>query len=737
MKRISSISEIGAFVLTFSFGLFLQGAIPFFSISTLGQSVVVAGYPISFINAPEFSLYASNIGYPAPAAMSTLLAPALAMQLFLWIGFQPQDAFNFAFLAWYSLGYFGAFKIARINGVATTTSALLSLVWMSIPIVWMSSGYSHLHFGLVLLPYLFYVCVFNITATENRRIGATVLYPISAFLAVFTDGYVFVFFAIGASLLLASQALVVKELRAYFFKRLLPLHLLSFSSAYLAYALYIGKSEYGAASLDFFRGWGVDLIFLILPTQGVHWFWDVFGFSVSRSSVKYFGDASVWVSTFSLPLVIFGLYCYLRSKNKFLFSGGMLSLVIFGAYMAMGPSIKFNSVKSFEMGPTMPAQYAVAATGNSLLSEHVPGFRSMRASYRWIALSCFGLWGLIVGCLSNSCQKRPVAGPIGLLTLVVLFVPNLQSHSDLVSGNYNQFLKLDRELASDLKDYLAEYELVAFLPWGNDFLANYLAPRLNVRTYNVGGDKNVDSAKMHWPDSLKGLSASALNNQYAAKTLYFMSETNVDAIVFPWVDMLWGAHRWPTPSKYTDEISSILQDLYSSGYVSIVTREYYSIVRLKPEFASQHGRREIKEILAANYCLSANCLRVTGFNQQTPSQAGVVRDGKLVSVGKHGFLHFGPYSPLNAGKYVLRVFGSSQRPSGAWVDVVSGKGSSVHGKVLIATTGRPNKHSLLATASIEIAEDVKDVEVRLYVEQEADVELWGYELTPVVGENKQ
>src|SRR3546814_12682441 len=70
------------------------------------------------------------------------------------------------------------------------------------------------------------------------------------------------------------------------------------------------------------------------------------------------------------------------------------------------------------------------------------------------------------------------------------------------------FLQIDEELVSQLHQNIGSGETVAFIPWGNDFIANYLAPKVGFRTFNIGGDKNLSAAQTEWPSPMRALGPS-------------------------------------------------------------------------------------------------------------------------------------------------------------------------------------------------------------------------------------
>lgn len=61
--------------------------------------------------------------------------------------------------------------------------------------------------------------------------------------------------------------------------------------------------------------------------------------------------------------------------------------------------------------------------------------------------------------------------------------------------------------------------------------------------------------------------------------------------------------------------------------------------------------------------------------------------GAILSTGQSGFLHFGPYVSMKAGRYVLEVYGQADKPTASWVDIVGGCGAVVYARVPFASPG--------------------------------------------------
>jgi len=110
-----------------------------------------------------------------------------------------------------------------------------------------------------------------------------------------------------------------------------------------------------------------------------------------------------------------------------------------------------------------------------------------------------------------------------------------------------------------------------------------------------------------------------------------------------------------------------------------------------------------------------------------PSQVGVDNGTEKLTQQRAGFLVYGPNVSVKSGNYLLSVSGSSNRLVGAYVDVVSAKGSTVYAKFDLRQEG---DSYLLRNRQVNLAEDVSDLEVRVWVGENDEVNLLGYSLKP-------
>lgn len=581
-------SHLVTFV-TISLILIINGAIPYLAVPTFGQAIWTSGFAISFSNAPILSIYANNIGHPNPAGIAFGLSGALPMGALIKIGMSPQDAYSTTVAFWLIISYISCSAICKKFNLTPRASTLLSALWTSQPIIWAHQDFSMLASGIALLSLYFYAAIRLFIVPQSNpkeRILSIILYLGSCLVSIFMDGYTFMMFAVGSSII-GACAFFTRSTRRSAILFALPAHVISFGVAYYLYTIYVGKSQFESASMDFFRGWGADIFYFMVPTSGVHWLWDLLNLSVTRTEENLFGDASVWNTTFALPIIITGLTTWILSKKKSLLLNAMMLLSLFGFYMSLGPSLKVNIEKLGIVGAEMPASAAIAPTGSALISENLPGFNNMRATYRWTALGIFSLWLVLVITLSdqkNNSHKKLIF--IASIFIIISNLPHIQEKLETYKSHHNGFIGIEKDLVAPLSQDTIDNETIAYLPYRNDFIATFVSPASGIKAYNIGGDKNLAIAKQFWPPAIKNLPNGRIDNRLVASTLELLIRKQVGAVIFPHINFHQDFNSWPVQTKFEDSLSPIIEKLLATGIIEVKSRKYYSIARLKDTQAS-------------------------------------------------------------------------------------------------------------------------------------------------------
>ena len=600
-------ARVVVFIFALAIVAIVYGAVPFVALPTLGQALWISSFAQSFVNSGWPGILAHNFGIPAAAPIAFGLSGALTESFFLVIThLNAADAYNFTMLVFLAFALWGAMRYTKTFGLTYPYAIAMAVVWGTTPVVWAHAGYSMLSMGIAMLPlYLWSAYLVCESIVKQRRIFWIYIgFVAVAVLSVFTDGYTFVMFVFGAGVQYAGFLTYSRTSRGRLLGLGMPAYAAGFGLAVVLFFMFIGRHGYAADPLTVFRGYGVDLTMLAFPTKGLLWFWDAAHIGLVRNDAYYFGDASVWVTTFCATFVALGsLGCYL-TKNR----PRAIPLIVIGvlaAYLALGPSFKVHSQRPVadqtagNVQAEMPAGYAVAPTGTAILSTYVPGFKSMRASYRWMALSLVCFWALFALLIAELARRDRVT--IAWTLIVVMVISNLPEYRvDLVSSvvdpirrtillhaplsSRKQFVDLDRTVVADFRRDIPMGSTVAFFPQGNDFLAAYLAAATNVRTFNIGGDKNLASARQQWPRSISALFESD-PRALAGNIEAVLAARDANVVVVSYLNLLWDAHRWPPlPQELTtarENFSDALKQITSDPRFYVKQSAYYAMIVMR------------------------------------------------------------------------------------------------------------------------------------------------------------
>jgi hypothetical protein len=681
----------GALILVLVALLFLHGAVPGLAVPTLGQAVWTTGFAQSFLNDSLLSVYATNFGAPQPAPISFGLAGAWPAAAFIAAGLHPADAYAAMAALWLSAAFLAAYRLSRVCGATPWLSIAAAALWLTMPIIWVHAHYSMVGLGMALLP-LYFLCALTVF-TREASIARGLLYLLACLIAAFMDGYSFVMFAAGSSVLGIWLYIRSPSRRAVLLRRALPVHLAGLGIAAALYLLYVGR-DYERAPLEMFRAWGLDLAFLAVPTQGMHWMADLLGWSTPRSEREFFGDWSVWSSTFALPLLGAALWAWWRTRRASALPGGLLIVLACGLYMALGPALKIDARKPAgqEASQLIPAGTALLPTGSAWLSSRVPGLRNMRSAYRWLALAVFSGWLLLILLLSARERGDVVLGAALMGAVAVLNLPDVARKWREDADNRRMFLRIEAELVKDMQPLLRPRERVAFLPWGNDMMVNYLAARLDLVSYNIGGDKNLKAARQHWPPTLQQFREAEIDEAFAGHVMLLLARREADSVVLPYIDLLWAAHRWPLASERRQTLRPAVSAMRDSGLVTVDERQHYAVVR--PNGASEAD-------VLRRFCMPPICLRET------------LRDGTLPAAAR----------PMAAGRYRFVVRGRAA--TSARIEVVSGGWSEPHASY--ALSGGP----VLVDGFVNLRARVEDLAIRIAGGEGEPIRIDSYEIVPL------
>jgi hypothetical protein len=603
--------DIGLATVFLCFFLVLYGALPFIGIPTLGQALWSSSFAQSFANNGFFTVYASNIGAPSAAAMAFGLAGAWIQSLFIRMGFFPADAYSLMCAFWIVIAYIAAYKLALKFCMDRALAIIAAAAWISLPVCWGHTAFSMLAFGILLLP-LYFLSAINLHACASSSLpeysSRVLIHILCCIVSVFMDGYTFMMFAIGCFSLAVARFCFNKELRRLLLVKCFPVHFASFACAYVLYSYYIGASNTDGIYNDYFSITGLNLFNLLVPQQGVSW-----AFEAVRLGVSGAGD--IRMAAFSAPILLLAMYMALKMRGTVDDLGrSVLCVSALALFLSFGPHLQFPQLSQLDFSNISVSltafsfeKFYLIPTGSELLYKYLPGFNSMRVTFRWVALAIFMWWLFVV---INLRPKATVNRRIALFLLlsVAVCTPNLLSWANYSINQRDLFSEVESELVTPLNALIEKNEIVAFVPWTNDMVVPYVASRGGYVTLNIAGDKNILRAKSAWPANFTALGhvlLKAITAADAPKVVSILASGEANVVVIPNIIRLWGVNELPCaainmkndglvkakprgegficPSQMLTYDPAVVTALRSDNRVSVVEREYFTLVRLHPD----------------------------------------------------------------------------------------------------------------------------------------------------------
>ncbi len=118
-------------------------------------------------------------------------------------------------------------------------------------------------------------------------------------------------------------------------------------------------------------------------------------------------------------------------------------------------------------------------------------------------------------------------------------------------------------------------------------------------------------------------------------------------------------------------------------------------------------------------------------NNVVLSQVGTHTGSGMKTDGRAGYLMYGPYRPMDAGEYILQVTGEIRaNAEHAVVDVVDQQGTVTFARF----EGLETNSGVLLKKRITLDKPAKQIEVRVWVDDKADITITGYTLSPAKNE---
>jgi hypothetical protein len=537
--------------LGFAWVVCINTVVPFLVVPTLAHVVWATSFAQSIANQGLLSFVSSNAGLPNGAPIAFGLPAVYPMAALIRIGIAAYDAYTLVFLAWFAGAYVGARMLANRLGASPGHAVLLAVLWLTTPMVWAHGQYSMLSLGFALLP-TYLLATWTLLHRDVYLAHALAWQVAAAVVAIFMDGYSFVMYAVAAGVVYAWHLIAMPP-----GTRRAPLAscaglALAFCTAFILYRAFVGTSSFWVPPLELFRNFSVDVSFWLVPTRHVSWLADSLDLSVVRDMRDWYGDASVWETTFILPILLLAAAAAaIARKHPRAIQWACLSIICLGLYLALGPSLRAWSPRpSRDASFNLTEALARGSTGSAWFNQNMPALNNMRATYRWTVFAAFGAWllvAVIAGGSTDPRRRRWLAA--GIMVVMLVYIPEPLAHLHDAKVFRRMLRQLDKQTDAAYAGLFRPGERVVYLPHANEFVDAYLAARHGLLAYNVGGDKNVDLASPAWPLAMQREPAGIVTPTSLPDIHELLLQGAADVIVLPYYIEPLAAYLWPCPQE--------------------------------------------------------------------------------------------------------------------------------------------------------------------------------------------
>lgn len=531
------------------------------------------------VGGPLGGLFATNL---------PVIQSSVAVSRFL--GIPPE--WSYSVVSWLVLfaGVYGSYRLLRLFAMRTWVALAGSISWTGSLSVLGVLGFGGMLFGAVLIPALAFLALSTMRALRRRRIRATALWASGwACLTVamlFSDGYTFMM----GSVVVAVFVLVSvwgrwRDPATWFGVGLLG------AVSGLAFVLYRtvipNAGSWGADGLDKFRAFGLDLSTLVIPTDEV-WWAELLGIGIDPNALWGDGSNSAYNYLGVLMLILAGIGVVLHPRGRRRLVVALVIIGVAGLVLSLGPDLKIAELYDPDLAATptsMPPGIAALDLPTGWIYAFVPGIEYMRAIYRWvlllrlviIVLAAIGVEALIRR------GRRTLAIALGLLAVLEVSYNPVR----VIATNLDRAAEVrefNRDVVEPMASVLESGDRVVFVsgtPRANDYLSVYLAPKLEISSWNIGNDKALRRARAAWPSRIDELIARAPEGERLQDlTASVLEDGTVTKVVVLDFDLRNSAKSWPPSDGLRARGDRIASTLEGDDRLEVERHEYFDVVTL-------------------------------------------------------------------------------------------------------------------------------------------------------------
>lgn len=310
--------------------------------------------------------------------------------------------------------------------------------------------------------------------------------------------------------------------------------------------------------LDFYRGAGLDLLYLLLPHEKT-----LAGAALERAGLTIVrsGEAGLGNPYLGIVALVLAAVLGLRFYNKKTIIAGFLGL-LFLSLISLGPSLKLDNpiVWSPTDGEVSFSDYLMSESEARFVFPWAFAFTETplayaRAVWRWqYPIKFLTIWMAIhvacEGLKTKSGKKLAVAIGVFVLVEQVSF-PAVSNWSQLPMGEarHNMASTMIVDL-SELSMAIGDGRPVIFAPMSNDFASGAMAAVTGGRLFNTSGDRALALHRSRLPSEIRMLNSSYGElDPFVSAIKAAVSSGIVDYVVLSKFHLRWDTTRWPPPES--------------------------------------------------------------------------------------------------------------------------------------------------------------------------------------------
>ena len=528
--------------------------------------------------------YGEPLGYPLLTGGPVLGLGALAMYL---PGVGASGANMLAAATFDAVALAGGYGLMRRLGAGRIVALGAGAAFLLTPTIIGLRPFGGTFFGFALLPAYAYADLIVLAAIGRGGKQTVALavtgYSVVKTAALFMDGYSFVASNLVSALLVLTWVLssgVSYRRRAVGVAAFVLANILALA----LYMLYV-PGAYDASPIEMYRSMGLDVVTLIVPTE---WVWPAAKLNYTGDHRELWGDGTNSAFNY-LGVICLGLaIAYVARRPRLPSAVAIATAGVVALILAVGPALKINDARPSAAGlPTyqsylMPKGDAFADLPWAGVFTAAPGLKSMRATYRWFAVTRLALIVLAALTIDALLRRRGLwrwAALVVAALAIVELMPNVPLYASTARAHHRQITAMQSSAGAEVRAATRSGEQAFLLNYDgthNDYLANYLASAADLRAYNAGGDKNAALAAAHWPTEIAPLGAAVVKGDAVERAF---ASGRLDVIIAPLFHLRWSSYAWPPPRGDRAQANKAFAPLLADRRFRIDRRRWIVTVR--------------------------------------------------------------------------------------------------------------------------------------------------------------